>query len=256
MIAIPDTTRGRPGWPMVLALATGQLVSWGILYYGFSLFLVPMERDLGWSRVSLNGALTCGLLVSGLAAYPVGAWIDRKGGRLVMSLGTLIGAAALALWAMVEHIALFYAAWAMIGVAMAATLYEPAFAVLTGLFRQDYRRRILVLTLVGGFASTVFMPATQALIDAIGWRPTLWSLAAILLVLVGPIHLLLPGEPVEGQAGLTPPRPAAAAVRAALRTPIFWGLVVCFVDITQPFPPSAFISSHCWPNAISPPPTS
>ena len=88
----------RSGWALIWALAIAQLVSWGSLYYSFSLFVVPMEAELGWSRTTLDGALSLGLLVAGLLAYPVGAWIDRHGGRAVMSLGSLSGAALLWAW--------------------------------------------------------------------------------------------------------------------------------------------------------------
>jgi hypothetical protein len=63
------------------ALAVAQLVSWGSVYYAFSLFVVPMEGAMGWSRTATNAALSVGLLVSGLAAYPVGTWIDHGHGR-------------------------------------------------------------------------------------------------------------------------------------------------------------------------------
>ncbi|MGH7091526.1 MAG: hypothetical protein ACREFQ_21760, partial [Stellaceae bacterium] len=86
------------GWKLVFALSAAQLVSWGSVYYSFSLFIVPMERDLGWSLTQLNGALSLGLLLSGVAAYPVGAWIERSGGRLVMSLGSGAAVLLLALW--------------------------------------------------------------------------------------------------------------------------------------------------------------
>ena len=60
--------------------------------------------------------------------------------------------------------------WALLGVAMAATLYESAFAVVTQMFAENYRRAITTLTLFGGFASTVFWPFTARLIESFGWR--------------------------------------------------------------------------------------
>src|SRR5229473_8514713 len=126
---IPGEASG--GWPLVGALAVAQLVSWGSIYYGFSLFVVPMEAELGWSRTALNGALSLGLLMSGLFAYPVGSWIDRRGGRALMTFGSLIGAGLLLVWSQVESLAIFYAIWIGLGLSMAATLYEPVFAVLT-----------------------------------------------------------------------------------------------------------------------------
>src|SRR5437763_6925016 len=99
------------GWPLVWALSLAQLVSWGSIYYGFSLFVVPMEAELGWSRTWLNGALSLGLLMSGLFALPVGRWIDRHGGRLLMALGSLAGAALLFAWSRIESLAAFYVIW-------------------------------------------------------------------------------------------------------------------------------------------------
>jgi predicted MFS family arabinose efflux permease len=221
------------GWPLVWALSAAQLVSWGAVYYSFSLFVVPMESELGWSRAQLNGALSLGLLVSGLAAYPVGARIDRKGGRAVMALGSLVATALLAAWARVDSLALFYAIWLGLGLALAATLYEPVFAVITRAFPADYRRRITALTLVGGFASTVFIPLTQLFIDALGWRGALVALALCNAAITLPVHALLLRD--GGRAGASDEAARAAtqevgdaALRRALAHPVFWVLAVCF----------------------------
>jgi hypothetical protein len=82
------TLRQNP-WVMVWTLAVAQVISWGTLFYGFSLFVVPMHASLGWSRPLLNGALSLGLLSTGVVAFPVGTWIDRHGGRGVMTLCSL-----------------------------------------------------------------------------------------------------------------------------------------------------------------------
>lgn len=221
---------GRGSWLLLWSLAIAQLVSWGALYYAFTLFVVPMEAELGWSRTALNGALSLGLLTAGLAAYPVGTWIDRRGGRALMTLGSTLGVVLLIAWSRVESLAMFYAIWLGIGLAMAATLYEPAFAVLTRLFARSYRTKITAMTLVGGFASTVFIPLTQVLIAELGWRDALLALAAILAAVCLPVHILLlkdaPHEPIETKAA--PTVYGKGPVRRALRTPVFWGLLVCF----------------------------
>lgn len=221
------------GWPLVWALSLAQLVSWGSIYYGFSLFVVPMEAELGWSRTSLNGALSLGLLMSGLFAYPVGSWIDRRGGRALMTTGSLLGAVLLAAWSRVENVMAFYAIWVGLGLAMAATLYEPVFAVLTRSFQQSYRTKITALTLVGGFASTVFIPLTQLFIDRLGWRDALLALAFCNGAISLPIHALLlrDGNTRGGGAsssGADAAAAADAALRRALRHPVFWGLAICF----------------------------
>ena len=165
--------RAGNGWPLLWALAAAQVVSWGSVFYSFSLFVVPMEAELGWSRAAINGALTIGLLTSGFVAYPVGTWIDRHGGRWLMALGSVLATLLLAAWAFVESLIAFYAIWLGLGFALAATLYEPVFAVVTRIFPDSYRSRITALTLVGGFASTVFVPLTQLFISTLGWRDAL-----------------------------------------------------------------------------------
>src|SRR5712691_4875664 len=217
-------------WVMVWTMAVAQVISWGTLFYAFSLFVVPMHESLGWSRPLLNGALSLGLLSTGVVAFPVGTWIDRHGGRSVMTLGSLVGGLLLLAWAWVETPWVFYLLWTLIGVSMAGVLYEPAFAVITAAFGPDYRRGITALTLVGGFASRVFMPVTQFLITAVGWRSALLVLGGLNLAVCLPLHaLFVPGPPAS--------RPPAAPqestttthdMHALLRGRVFWGLAIWF----------------------------
>lgn len=227
------------GWPLIVALAVGQLVSWGSIYYGFSLFVVPMETDLGWSRTAINGALSLGLLTSGFCAYAVGSWIDNHGGRLLMAAGSALGAVLLAAWSRIDTVFALYAIWFGLGLAMAATLYEPVFAVITRAFPQSYRTRITALTLIGGLASTVFIPLTQVLIDGLGWRNALVVLALCNLLICLPIHafILRDGNGRGAGTGRSAEdrRIAAEATRRAFRHPVFWGLAVCFAAYNATF---------------------
>jgi MFS family permease len=77
------------GWVIVAALGLTETVSWGVLYYAFSVFLVPMQRELGWSTGTLTGAYSLALLLSGLAAPLVGRWLDRHGPRMLMTAGSV-----------------------------------------------------------------------------------------------------------------------------------------------------------------------
>ena len=144
-----------PGYrATVSALATGQLLSWAALYYAFSSFVIPMRRQFGWSEPQTMGAFTLGLALWGAASYAVGAAIDRGRGRMVLSAGSLLAGAGFLLWAQVETLPTLYVAWALLGISMAMSLYEPAFMVLTKRYPERYREGITALTLVGGFAST------------------------------------------------------------------------------------------------------
>lgn len=216
-------------WTLVGALAVAQLVSWGSLFYSFALFVVPMEAELGWSRAELNGALSLGLVIVGLAALPVGSWIDRRGAWLVMTGGSLLGAAACLAWSGVDDVLFFYAIFAALGLAQAATLYEPAFAVITANLGARARQGILYVTLLGGFAGTVFAPLTQWLIDSFGWREALLWLALGNVVLGAAVHAVVlrhTRTPVRS-------RPVAGAgagpLRRALHSRAFWGLLLMVV---------------------------
>jgi MFS family permease len=213
----------------VSALAAGQLVSWAILYYGFSSFVLPMMRELGWSKATLMGALTLGLTIWGASTYAAGAAIDRGHGRVLMTGGSLLAAAGVALWAVAHDPWLLYLAWALIGASMAMTLYEPAFNVLTQRYPTTYQHGITVLTLVGGFASTLSFPATAALIHGLGWRGALGVMAAVLALIIAPLHAWALRGPALVAAPHGADLAAAATLREALHTRAFWMLTLTFM---------------------------
>lgn len=228
----------RAGWWFVVWLSVAQLVSWGTLYYGFSVLFLPMQGELGWSKTTITAAFSIGLLVAGIAAIPVGAWIDRHGARGLMVNGSVLASALMFAWSTVRDPLAFLAIWVGLGLAISATLYEPAFAVLNARFGRNARRAITTLTLLGGLASTVFIPLTQLLVDTIGWRRALWVLAACNLLISAAIHfaILRRRHPAADAA----PEPAASfnpltalarspAFRAVVRTRTFWALFACYI---------------------------
>ena len=177
--------------PLVLWLSVAQLVSWGCVFYGFSLLMEPVEAALGMSRAESSLAFSLALLMEGLLAYPVGRWIDRGHERAVMAGGSLLMGLALAAHSAVQTPLQFYAVWLLLGVGMSATLYPPAFAVLTRRYPQHFRRAIITLTFLGGLASTVFIPLIAWLFQTWGWRESLWVLAALQWLICLPIHALV-----------------------------------------------------------------
>ena len=219
------------GWVIVAAVSVTETVTWGIIYYGFPVFLRPMEQDLGASRVAITAAFSIGLGVAALAALPVGRWIDRHGGRGLMTAGSCLATLLTFAWARVESLPALYAVWFLMGLAMAATLYEPAFAIVVSWFREGRDRALLIVTLVAGFASTIFMPIEAWLLTRIGWRSALTLLAVVLAVITIPIHALVL------RRGRTTTRPAAGespsavpgmTLAEAARTVVFWVLAIAF----------------------------
>ena len=236
--------RKRPS-TILWMLSLGQLVSWGLVYYTFPLFVVPMTQELGWSRSSMFGALSAGLLTAGLCSIPVGAWIDRGHGRKLMTGGSLLAALLLLVWSRVDSLPVFYALWIGLGVCQAVILYEPAFAVITRVYGPRYKQAILLMTFLGGLASTFGIPFAQLLIERMGWRPTLDVLAVVMLG-VGAMHwLFVPGPGEEAVPIAAPVAPAEGSIRksplaAAVRVPAFWGLVVAFAGYGLAFSAMSF----------------
>jgi MFS family permease len=183
---LPDA-RGRA----VAALCVTEITSWGTLYYAFPVLLGPITAETGWSATATVGAFSAGALVSAGAGIAVGRLIDAHGPRPVMTTGSVLGVLALLAVAAAPSLPWFYLAWALGGVAQAATLYPPAFAAITGWFGDARLRPLTTVTLVGGLASTAFAPLTAALASHLTWRGSYVVLAVILGVVTVPIHLLL-----------------------------------------------------------------
>jgi MFS family permease len=229
------------GWVLVTVLAVAEITSWGALYYAFTIFITPMHDALGWSRVSITGAFSLALLISGLAGVPAGRWLDRHGPRGLMTAGSCAAVALILAWSAVRSLWLFYLIWAGIGLAMAAVLYEPAFVVVTTWFKRKRGRALTVLTFIAGFASVIYIPLAGRLVQAQGWRGALVTLALIVAVGTIPLHALalrrqpqdlglLPDgrtvDDAEGAEGDDGER--SIDVRGALRGAAFWWLTVAF----------------------------
>lgn len=228
------------GW-FISALGAAQICSWGTLFYGFPLIAEAMRGELGWSKPTLYGAATLGMLLAGLAAYPVGAAIDRGHGRVLMSGASVIAGLLLAAWSQVEGLIAFYAILAVLGCMQAATLYEPAFAVIARrVGPMNARAGITALTLWGGFASTAFIPIIQFVIETQGWRGALLVMAAVNMAICGTLNFLAidpskdaPAHPAA--AGAPPPAAGRAAVAAAMRKPAYWGLMLAWISFAFTF---------------------
>jgi len=227
--------------PLVTALGIAQIVSWGTLFYAIGVLGPAMRRDLGVSELFLFGIFSAALLVSGTLAPIMGRLIDRRGGRFVLSLGSILGTVACALLALAPNAATMVAGWLLAGAAMGACLYDPAFATLSQHTGARYRRAVTALTLFGGFASTVFWPLSHLLLEAWDWRAT-WAIYAGLHCFVClPIHLAFVPAHVQAQRRESPaaevspamgdPRLAWLTASLALATFVFGVIAVHLVNL-------------------------
>jgi MFS family permease len=182
----------------VLVLGVTQILAWGMIFYTPVLIVPLIAAERSWTMAFTMAGFSVCLLVAGLVAPFVGRSIDRFGGHVVMTAGSLIGALGLALLARVDSPAGYFAVWVVLGAALSASLYDAAFGTLGRIFGAAARRPITALTLAGGFASTAGWPATHFLVEAVGWRGTYMIYAAVLALVAAPLHaFLLPRSRAE-----------------------------------------------------------
>jgi MFS family permease len=203
-------------WRAVLVLGVTEILAWGAIFYPPVLTVPLIANERGWSMSFAMGGFSLALLTAGLVSPRVGMLIDRHGGHRVMSIGSPLAALGLALMVYADHPAAYLAVWVLLGVATAATLYDPAFATLGRIFGVAARRPITVLTLAGGLASTVSWPVTHFLLEAVGWQGTYLVYAALLALAAAPLQAfalprrradpaLPPDQPVQAPSVVLPP---------------------------------------------------
>jgi MFS family permease len=206
---------GRAG--IIAVLGFTQWIAWGSSYYLVTILARPVAADTGWSLTTVITGLSLGLIVAGLASPLVGKAIERHGGRPVLAAGAAVMAAGLAALGAASSELAYFLAWALIGLGMAASLYDAAFAALGKLYRLGARAMISSLTLVGGLVMTVTWPLSAGLAEAIGWRGTCFFYAGLHLAVSVPLLLLL--LPARLPSGALPETPAPAQRTAVAEAP-------------------------------------
>lgn len=199
----------RPGGSSLIpALGITQVFGYGTLYYAFTVLAPRITADFGWAPEWTFGGFAIGLLLGGAVAPVTGSLIDRHGTRLVMTIGSALAGLSLLALAEARGIVSYIIAMVALQAVTTAVFYDAAFAALAQARGGQARRAISQLTLIGGFASTLFWPLTSSLLAVLDWRGVyrLYGLAQILVCL--PLHLLfLPGRvkrPVTAAAASAP----------------------------------------------------
>lgn len=176
---------------IVWMLGATQIIGYGTLYYGFAILAGDIAAEFGWPVSWVFGAFSVALLFGGLVAPAVGRSIDRRGAAAVMAVGSVAAAIALAATAILTGAIAFCLGLVAIQVAAALVLYDAAFVAIVQTIGSGSRRRITHLTLIAGFASTLFWPLTSWLHSFVDWRGVLLLFAAANLAVCLPLHLLL-----------------------------------------------------------------
>jgi len=209
---------------VVTTIGLAQILAWGGSYYLIAVLARPIVTDTGWPFGWVVGGLSLGFLATGLASPRVGQLIDRYGGRPVLAASALLLATGQLVMAAAPALPVFMLAWIIVGIGMAAGLYDPAFATLGRLYGNEARHPITLTTLFGAFASTVCWPLSAFLVTHAGWRGACLAYAAINVAIVLPLYWF--GVPREEKA--PPPatlHSAAGGTARGSRLRLAWWLV-------------------------------
>ncbi len=215
-------------WPMAIA----QTLLWAGVYYLFPALLRAWEQDLGWSRTELLGAFTVALLLSALIAPEVGRQIDKGRSDIVFLVSTMASGVLLAALTQITALWQFYLVWGMLGIAMAGSLYECCFAILTRYMGARTREAITLVTLLAGFAGTIAFPTSHALLGEIGWQGVALVFAGLIVLVAAPLNYYAVTQAYA--ANPAPPEPVAANTGRDINlfgNPVLWLLGFAFASI-------------------------
>ena len=228
---------------VVARLGTAQTLAWASSYYLPAMLATAMAADLGVSVTTVFAAFSFALIVSAVFGRWAGQLIDRHGGRPVLIGTNLLFAAGLLALAVAQGPVLLFLAWGLIGVAMAAGLYDAAFATLVRLYGHDARSSITGITLIAGFASTVGWPLTAWLELELGWRGACLCWAGLHLLLGLPLNASLPRS--AAAPGVSPvPAVSPTAAPTAAPGATFWPTVLLSLVFAVTWFTSTAMAAH------------
>jgi MFS family permease len=197
----------------VWALGVTQIIGYGTLFYSFAILAPAMSADLDLPEQWVFGALSLALFLGSLLAPTAGRMADRHGAGRVMTVGSAAAALALAACALAPERFSFVAALVAMELASCFVLYATAFVAIVQIGPVGAQRSITHLTLIAGFASTIFWPVTTWLHGFLDWRAVYFVFAGLNLLICLPIHAWLLGLSRRRQV-LAPGLPASAPTLA------------------------------------------
>jgi MFS family permease len=199
----------------------------------YAVFLLPLEREFGWSRSELTGVYSVYLLVNGFTAPLVGLAFDRLGPRWVFGAGVVCLGAAFFLASKLVSLWQFYILiGALVGVGVSLNGMVPGSALLARWFRTRLSSALGIAFSAVGVGTLLFVPLAQYLVSAYDWRLAYRIFGTTLLVLAPVVLFVLPWRAFA--AGHAEYQPKAArgeggwTLGAAMREPVYWGLAQLF----------------------------
>lgn len=232
------------GYWMIAVTFLCLLMMSGAGNFVYSLFVIPLETDLGWNRGEIMIGFTIFFFMMGAASPVVGRIVDRHGDRKVIPAGALVMGIGFVLLSLMNERSLFYFGYFLVGTGAAAIGPVPTSAVVSNWFRRKRGTAIGLMSAGIGAGGVVLSPIVGHLIPEVGWRNSYLALAVIVWVSIIPLSLLViktkPAEKGLSPDNLTTAGTAAAneslvsdssglTLKMALGTSAFWLIAVAFL---------------------------
>ena len=201
-------------WIVAISLAVDSLIQ-GTFNRGFSVYFLPLQKDLGISRAAYSLADLLGRLEGAAQAPVVGYLIDRLGSRSMMAAGGVISGLGFILLSFTQSYLYFLLVF--VGLAMASRLGYNIASIPT-VTRWFHRKRSLAISIVStgqGSGGALIIPIVGLMVFNFGWRPTAFISGVVLLAVVVPLSLLI--RPSPESMGLMPDGAHAALLRSSAR---------------------------------------
>ena len=215
---------------VVTGLGIGQILSWGSTFYLLAVLAGPIAEDTGWPNAMVVAGVSVGLVIAGLGSPRVGTLVAGNHGRSVLIASALLLALGLAVLGLAPNQWWYLGSWAVLGLGMSGGLYSGAFAVLGHTYGSSARPAITLLTLFGGFASSICWPLSTLLVNEVGWRWTALAYAGAHLLVTAPLYALtIPRQPAAPPPGVGPTGPSAEGHRLVAPR---WPLVVLVATVS------------------------
>lgn len=231
----------RPPRGVLATLSLTVTISYGTLYYAFAVLAPDITRATGWSLTAITAAFSLGSAMTALAGIAAGRVIQSRGPRPVMVAGGVIGSAGLLVVAAAPAYPWFLAGMLLCGTGAAGLFYAPAFAAITHWHGPRRVQALTTLTLVAGFASTIFAPATTALADQTSWRGAYVIYAGLLMATAVPLHAIVLDHPWPADEGhahrgrdravLTSPTFVLVAIAGTLVTLAMYASLIALIPL-------------------------
>lgn len=184
-----ESTNSNAG--AIWALGITQIIGYGTLYYSFSILAPGIAEEFGIAVEWIYGSISVALLAGGLISPYAGGLADKHGAAHVLSIGSVAAAVSLVVCGFSGNASVFLAGLILVELASAFVLYSTAFALLAQTTGPEAQRSITYLTLIAGFASTIFWPLTSWMLQGMDWHQVYFVFAGLHVVVCLPLHLWL-----------------------------------------------------------------